>query len=155
MLEISILSNDELLFRKLSEWHQAEWGHLSDRTLPDRVREFQEQGGSTNIPLTLVAFKDNEPVGTCSLLVHDLSDVPKYDHLTPWMGSVYVLPEYRRQGIARAMCKKAVEAAKRLKVKTLYLFTPDQQVLYSGMGWEVVDNFELRGEMETLMKINP
>jgi len=149
-MDIRHLTADPALVRTLSEWHQAQWGHLSDRTTEDRIAEFAEHG--TAIPQTQVAFREGRPVGTASLLVQDMDILPE---LTPWLGSVYVLPELRRQGIGTALVQAVVAEAARLQVPTLYLFTEDRAPFYAAMGWQTLEERPYHGEQVTLMKINP
>lgn len=150
MEAITYLPTDPTTIRTIAEWHQVEWGHLSDRNTQDRIAEFHEQRESRSIPLTLVAWHDERPVGTASLLVHDMDTHPE---LTPWLGSVYVVPEMRGRGFGTQLCRSAMQEAGRLGVGTLYLFTPDQEQLYARLGWEVVAKEQYRGELETLMRI--
>ncbi len=149
-MEIKHLPADPALVRKIAEWHHAEWSHLSGRTVEDRIAEFAEHG--TDIPLTLVAWLDGAPVGTASLLVQDM-DVHR--ELTPWLGSVYVLPRHRSRGIGKRLAGRAVAEAGRLGVATLYLFTEDRAGFYTALGWETMDSFPYHGETVTLMRLAP
>ena len=149
-MEIKHLPEDPALVRRIAEWHDAEWSHLSGRTVEDRIAEFSEHG--TDIPLTLVAWLDGAPVGTVSLLVRDM-DV--HQELTPWLGSVFVLPEHRSRGIGTRLVGRAVEEAQRLGVATLYLFTEDRAGFYAAMGWEAMHSFLYHGETVTLMRLAP
>jgi len=149
--QIKFLSPEGGLADVLARWHQAEWGHLSDRGVEERVKEFDAHYNSGQIPFTLVAFSGQQPIGCASLLEYDLDGVPQYDRLTPWMGSVYVTPEFRRKGVASMLCKMAMDEARRQGVEKLYLFTPDQMALYQRLGWKTVATFSLRGETENLM----
>lgn len=151
MPEITYLPDDDAIVHTVARWHQDEWGHLSSRTVADRVAEFAEQRESRSVPLTLLAWADSAPVGTASLLVADMDSHPE---LTPWLGSVYVHPDHRRRGIASALCRRAEAEARRLGLPTLYLFTPDQAPLYARLGWEVVGEERYHGELETVMRLD-
>ena len=48
---------------------------------------------SAGIPQTFVLLVDGEPAGTSSLVAADMKERPD---LTPWMASVFVVPEARR-----------------------------------------------------------
>ena len=60
------------------------------------------------------------------------------EDLTPWLGGVFVGSQFRRRGIGAALCTTVEEAARSLRVKTLYLFTLDKQEWYSGQGWRII-----------------
>ena len=121
-LQITRLPDDPDLVRTLSDWHQAEWGHLSARTTADRRAEFAEHGAG--IPQTRVAFLEGRPVGTASLLSSDMDIHPE---LTPWLASVFVIPEQRRRRIGYQLVRTIMEEGARLGVGTMYLFTEDRE----------------------------
>ena len=152
MDELRFLPNDPAIVRTLAEWHQGQWGHLTGRDVETRIREFEPQLGSNRIPLTVVAFAEGRPVGTASLLAHDMDTHPE---LTPWLASVYVAPEQRRQGTGERLCRRIVAEARRLGVPRLYLFTPDQAPWYARMGWHERVRETYRGEVVTIMELAP
>ena len=90
------------------------------------------------IPLTLVASLDSRPVGTATLLAHDVG-TEQWPDLTPWLAGVYVMPEYRRRGIGGALVNATVSKATALGVRVLYLSTIDREQFYVHLGWRVVD----------------
>ncbi len=147
-MEIQPLTADPDIVRMVAEWHQAQWGHLSRRTAKDRMTEFEEHFDRSTIPLTLLAWEGSQPIGSASLLVADMDARP---NLTPWLGSVLVLPEHRGKGVGSALVKAIEGEALRLGEQTLYLFTPDRESLYQQMGWETTEVLIYHGEEETLM----
>ena len=152
MPELRYLSDDPDLIRTLATWHHGAWGHLTGRSVEERIREFHPQRGSDRIPLTVVALEGTEPVGCASLLVDDMDTHPEY---TPWLASVFVPPEHRRQGIGELVCRRIVSEAKRLDVDRLYLFTPDKAAFYARQGWQALAVEPYRGEDVTIMSIDP
>ncbi len=99
---------------------------------------------------SVFAVMDGErPVGMASLVVDDMSDRRE---LTPWLASVYVLPEWRGRGIASRLVRRVEEEARAHGVERFYLYTPDQQALYRRLGWQDVEQREYRGEMVTIMQ---
>jgi GNAT superfamily N-acetyltransferase len=135
------------------EWHHGEWGELNpSKSLAGRIAALKRHLDESPIPTTFVAVEDAQPLGSASLVEHDL---PTRPHLTPWLASVFVAPEHRRRGIASALVGRVVHEAARLEVPTLYLFTWDQQRLYAGLGWSVLEETEYLGESITIMTIAP
>lgn len=147
-MEIKLLDQDPALIRTLSEWHQAEWGHLSARKMDDRISEFAEHG--SGVPLTLVAYLDGAPIGTASLLEEDM-DIHK--ELTPWLASVFVLPEQRSRGFGGQLVQGIVSEARRLGIASMYLFTEDRAGFYAAMGWLELEAISYHGEDITIMKL--
>src|SRR5579871_1857027 len=95
---------------------------MPEDTLETRVVKLQKHLNRDALPLGWIAHADGQVFGTAALRVHDLEN--RRD-LTPWLGGVFVLPEYRRQGIASALCRTVEAKAWSLGFDTLYLFTPD------------------------------
>jgi GNAT superfamily N-acetyltransferase len=133
----------------LARWHHDEWGYLHPGdTAEKRAVRMEEHLGKTQIPTTFTAVTEGKPVGSASLVDYDMED---REDLTPWLASVYVVPEYRRRGIASALVRRVEEEARALGVVTLYLFTWDQERLYAGLGWSVLERTEYKAEEIVIM----
>ena len=102
------------------------------------------------IPINYIALIGENLVGTFNLMI---SDPPNRKDLSPWFGSLYVEPNWRKQGIGTFLLKSAVSKAKELGVQKLYLCTPSQQKMYAKSGWKQIDEVEFRGEKVTIMEI--
>ena len=72
---------------------------IPEETVESRIAKLQRHMNRDALPIGWVAHADGQVLGTAALRVHDLED--RHD-LTPWLGGVFVLPEYRRQGVASA-----------------------------------------------------
>ena len=147
-MDLRYLPDDDALVLRIAQWHQAQWGALTGRSVTERVAEFATHRGSAVLPLTRVAYLDGQPVGNASLLPDDMDT---HMDLSPWLASVYVVPEARRQGIGEALCLAVMEDAQRLNMGTLYLYTPDQARLYARLGWRTLAEEDYHGESVTLM----
>ena len=95
------------------------------------------------MPLTLVASLDSRPVGTVTLLAHDV-ETEQWPNLSPWLAALYVIPECRRRGIGRALVNATVAKAAVLGESQLYLLTVGREPFYADLGWQVVDRSEKR-----------
>ena len=84
------------------------------------------------LPIGWLAHEGSRAIGTVALRTHDL---PGREDLGPWLGGVYVTPEFRKGGVASLLCRTAEERARQLGLRRLYLFTLDQQGLYAHLGW--------------------
>ena len=83
------------------------------------------------------------------LKVHDMDT--RLD-LTPWLASLYVSESRRRQGIGTELVSAIERKAQTLGVETLYLYTPESEVFYSQLGWQVKERTEYHGYPVTLMR---
>jgi predicted N-acetyltransferase YhbS len=117
----------------LAAWHHAEWqALLPGWTHQQALAELQSHTGRRQIPTTFVALDGDRVVASASLLTADLDG---WEHLSPWVASVYVLPECRGAGLGRRLVARAVEEARALGVPTVYLFTAGQEAYYARLGW--------------------
>jgi predicted N-acetyltransferase YhbS len=120
----------------LARWHAEEWsGLVPEWTYENLLAELQSHTRPDAIPLTLVALDGDQPIGSASLVVEDL---PGWEHLTPWLASVFVAVEARGRGIGAALVARAVETARDLGVERLHLFTEGQAEFYQRIGWRGV-----------------
>ncbi|MEZ4681238.1 MAG: GNAT family N-acetyltransferase [Caldilineaceae bacterium] len=150
-MQIDFLANHRHHIPALAAWHHQMWGHLDPgATLQKRIDRLTSHGGQLAMPTTVIAFDARGLLGSASLVQNDLRSHPQ---LTPFLASVYVGEEFRRQGIASTLVARIVVEAQRLGVARIYLITPDQQALYARLGWEEVDEVLYRGELVTLMAV--
>jgi N-acetylglutamate synthase-like GNAT family acetyltransferase len=64
---------------------------------------------------------------------------------------VYVLPEFRGQGIGSQLVRAIEDVATRLQLERLYLFTPDREDFYARLGWSVLETAEYRQHSNVIM----
>jgi len=100
------------------------------------------------IPETFVAVEGEVPLGTASLVAHDLAE--RMD-LSPWLAAVYVAPEFRNRGVGSSLVRAVMDAALALGEEVLYLFTPDKARFYGRLGWGVLEHREHHGTDVTVM----
>ncbi len=138
---------------QLAAWHHAEWGFLHPGgTVAEVAAELSGHLGPYRLPTTFVALVDGQAVGSASLIEHDLPERPD---LGPWLASLYVTPEHRRQGIGAALAERVVEEAARLGLPTLYLFTFDREDYYARLGWQRLGPESCHGHPVVVMTRQP
>jgi len=93
------------------------------------------------MPLTLVASLGDHPIGTATLLEHDIG-TERWPDLSPWLAALYVVPEFRHRGTGATLVGAIVAKAIALGVGTLYLVTVDGEGFYSRLGWQVLSREE-------------
>jgi GNAT superfamily N-acetyltransferase len=98
--------------------------------------------------VTFVAVENGRAVGTASL---DFEDLPPRDDLTPWLASVYVLPEVRSRGLGAKLIAAACNEAKAKGFKRIYLHTSDRADFYARRGWQRVGTVEYWQKINTVM----
>ena len=152
-MEISYLKNHPEFIPVIAAWSQGEWGFLYPaRTIDDRIRALQKNLNTDRVPLTFVAVEHGKIAGTVGLEEHDMETRMEY---SPWLVSLYVLPEFRRTGLARELVERATEKARSLGAQRLYLFTLKSHAeFYENLGWKIVEKTVYQNRPVTIMAIN-
>jgi GNAT superfamily N-acetyltransferase len=149
-MQIDYLADHPEMIPVLAAWHYQEWATLlPDWSLDQAQAELQSHTGHCQIPTTLVAVEHGSPLGSASLLVADLDG---WEHLSPWVASVYVIPSWRGRGLGSQLVSRAVEAASVLEIPAVYLFTAGQSGFYHKLGWEPWQVAEHHGREVLIMR---
>jgi GNAT superfamily N-acetyltransferase len=110
-----------------------------------RLRLHMNRGA---LPIAWLAHEGGRAMGTAALRATDL---PGREDLGPWLGGVYVAPDFRGRGIASALCRTVESRAAELGFRKLYLFTLDQQRLYERLGWRIAEPATWKGRATDLI----
>lgn len=110
-----------------------------------------ERRASDHIYESFVALQDSVPVGTVTVLDHDV-DTERRPDLTPWVAAVYVIPEARHQGIGEQLVSQAAAFAQSRGFKTVYLWTSDRKDWYERLGWQLMEEFDKNGVLVSILK---
>ncbi len=121
----------------IAEWVFRYWGRMYRMpSLEWQMERMSERLNKDRLPLALIALAGNEPVGTASLKIREMTTHPQLEH---WLGTVYVTEHRRCRGIGAALVERAEAEARRLGVETLYLHTPDKESFYTSRGWLTIE----------------
>ena len=134
----------------LASLHHTEWATVTpNSSMADREAGFRARAQRGALPTAFVALLDANVVGFACLVE---CDIDSHRHLTPWLASVLVASEHRRQGIGSALCERTAEEARALlRFPTVYLFTFDRRSFYARLGWSVLENTRCAGAPGTIM----
>jgi GNAT superfamily N-acetyltransferase len=132
-IEIRPLADHPELHDTITRWLWSEWGTPTNHGLYGSLVAHCRKD---TIPAIYVAFAGGKPTGTVGLLRTDLLSRQEF---TPWMAVLYVLPEYRGQGIAARLQEHAVAEAKRLGLPEIYLYTK-MSGFYEKTGWVYLES---------------
>lgn len=121
----------------LAQWTQEAWGKY-DPTLniKDTIASLNAKLNKDKVPLTFVAISDNKPVGMISLKPE--IKVKGYNDHDLWLGSFWVIDEYRDQGIGTKLLEKVYAKARELGYTKISLFASDPKSpeWYGQRGWK-------------------
>ena len=135
----------------IAKWIYDEWAYAFPmRDLQEIQRGLFGRINEKEMPITLIAHDERGVLGTASLKANDMDVLPE---LSPWLSSVYIHPDHRGTGIARALADEVEKIAKELGYKKLYVFNPIAQGVFKTMGWSVFKTITYAGkEMAILGK---
>jgi len=138
-MTIDYLANHEGCIPQLAQYSYDEWRPVYDQlglTVDNAVASYRERTNIEALPLALVAIEHDQVIGTGALKLRDLVSRPQYE---PWLGGLFVVPEFRRRGVGTALVHRLVAEALRLRLPQLYLWTPSAESLYARLGWGKVE----------------
>jgi len=149
-LEISYLADHPEFIDALAPAIYEHWRHiLTEETVEVRRTALMRHLNRDALPIAWVAHTESRVLGTAALRE---SDLPGREDLMPWLGGVFVLPEFRGRDIGKVLCVAVEKHASRLfNFKTLYLFTLDRQRWYEEMQWRMLEPCQWRGRSGDIM----
>jgi GNAT superfamily N-acetyltransferase len=135
---------------QLADWHHHEWSSLNPgQTVDQRIESMSFYLSDDLVPSTFIA-KGTHLMGSAAIIEYDMDTHPEW---MPWLASVYVVPEFRNQGVGSRLVEHVIEEARKAGIKELYLFTPDRVSFYQKLGWRVFNKEEYRGHWVTVMSV--
>lgn len=152
IINIGPLKNNPLVIEQCIKIWVKEGGRdwWPEYTLEGLKKKFKAHLNTNSLPLTLVAYDDNHPVGICSLREDDGLN----NGFTPWLASLAVDSSYKRRGIGKKLIEGIINKAKELGFKKLYLFVIDHALIpyYSRIGFKKLNTDTYNGSTVTVME---
>jgi GNAT superfamily N-acetyltransferase len=151
-IRIDYLANRPELIDLLAKISWEEWRSIYEQrgeTFQDALRKYRERLNIDCLPLALVAIAGDHLVGTVSLKHNDLDIRPEID---PWLGALFVTPEWRGRGVGSSLMRRAVEEAARLRIPRLFLWTSSAEGLYRKLGWSAIERTDYCGQRIVIMR---
>jgi GNAT superfamily N-acetyltransferase len=133
----------------VARWLWDAFSRHSGRPLEHVQERVAASTATCGPPQTFVLLVDDEPVGTASLVAHDLDTRPD---LTPWLAGVFVVPEARGRGHARHLIETVEAAGRAAAIRSLWLYTRAAERIYARAGWRTVEYFNHRDRICALMR---
>jgi GNAT superfamily N-acetyltransferase len=153
VVRIDNVADHPELIECIARWHWNEWG-AADPTgsLETWTVGLRKRTNRDRIPLTLVAIDPlGAPIGSVTLVEHDMPDRTDLQHLTPWVAGTFVVEGERRKGVGTALMRRVAVEATRIGVRDLFLYTSTAREFYERLGWKPVRHDFYEGEPVTIM----
>lgn len=149
-MKIEFLADHPHLIPTLASWFYEEWGRGAAQSTIEKIEAgLKNRLNRDNLPLTIVALVKSMLVGTASLKIRE---VETHAHLPYWLGSVYVHPSHRDQGIGAKIVVHAVDLADKLGLNELFLYTHSHEKFYSRLDWKIVERSPYHGRVVAIMR---
>jgi GNAT superfamily N-acetyltransferase len=132
---------------KVAKWIFETFPHEFEGTTLAEWTEWLEPARSPD-KVTFVAVENGQVIGTASL---DTEDLPPRSDLTPWLASVYVLPEFRARGLGANLVEAVEHEARTRGFDKLYLHTTDRADFYKKRGWQILDTVHYWNQAHIVM----
>src|SRR6266513_2657773 len=115
-VQISYLIDHTEFVPQLARWLFEQWDSiLGEKTPEARIKKLQAHMNRDELPIAWVAHANGQLLGTAALRVHDLEG---REHLSPWLGRLFVGSGFRRRAIGAALCATVEEAAHAAGIQT-------------------------------------
>ncbi|TPE44854.1 GNAT family N-acetyltransferase [Pontibacter mangrovi] len=135
MIEIKYLYEVPQHFEAVADWIYRQWWQKPGNTNEVVKAPLREHLLQQDLPAALVALDGERPVG--SVLVIESDGVDALPDLRPWLAALYVLPEYRGQGVGKLLVQALEQHARKAGFPDLYLVATDRVSFYRELGWRV------------------
>jgi GNAT superfamily N-acetyltransferase len=143
-MQISHVKYFQLWIPIIAKWIYNEWAYAFPlRDLQEIQRGLYGRINETEMPITLIAHDERGVLGTASLKASDMDLVPEY---TPWLSSVYIHPDHRGTGVAKALVDEIEKIARHLGYKKLYVFNPIAHGVFEKLGWSLLKTVQFGGK---------
>jgi len=130
----------------LAHWSYGEW--YLNRTIEFELvlRAYKKRAREGVMPFSYVSLVNTMPAGMVSLKENDLWS---RKDLNPWLASLYVMPGFRKLGIAEMLINRVIEASRGIGLPRIFLFLGETESgtlenYYIKRGWkyyeDAVDN---------------
>ena len=136
MLTIRFLADDPDTIPTLVKWFRAQWSEyhaaMSDEEME---QDFLEDASRDRLPIRLIAFEANEPVGTIILRETNTEMPPECQ---PELGGLYVVESHRGHGIATELIRAGMQVAREQGYKSVFATTIAAAGILERLEWEFI-----------------
>jgi len=148
-MQIVPLKQRPNLAAHLARLHAREWGHLyTDWTEDAALNEFLQEPSFDRLPTTLVAVEGHVLLGSVSVIYDDL---PGWEHLNPWVASLYVVEPERGKGIGSMLLSAAERLLRTHSVPRAHVFTEHHGAYFQRLGWSTYANSKANGHFIVIL----
>lgn len=128
---------------RLADGFAREWPSWAAMLSRAQLEEGLHSASAPALPRVLVAFRDDEPLGTVALK-RWFGEEPMAE--TPWVRGLFVFPPARGHGVGRALLGAVQREARELDYEWLHAATTTAEGLFMHLGWQLFAHREHEGQ---------
>jgi N-acetylglutamate synthase-like GNAT family acetyltransferase len=132
----------------VAEWLWREFWQPGGFTLEQTRKSVAASLTRLGLPQCFVLLIDGKPIGTASLAASDLEERPD---LTPWLASVFIIPEARGRSLVTHLIEAVEAECRAASVPTLWLFTNTAERVYARAGWHSVETVRRQNKPSVIL----
>lgn len=150
-MKIAHLADHPQFTPTLAQWLLEESrDYFGEQTWADVATAiFQPRLNRDRLPLALVAFEDERPLGTISLSDESITT---HKHLSPWLAALYVVESERHRGVATQLIAAALDEARRLGFVEVFIGISRAEEFYTARGWEILERVVYHSKPLTILQ---
>ena len=149
-IKLDFLKNHPSHLPAIARWCAAEWPqYYDDGSYQSAYQYHLTTQQERVIPSGMLALSDDSLLGTISLLEEDMSIRPQYG---PWLGCLYVDPQYRGRNVARSLINFATEHARSIGLEELYAWSHTMGAFIQRLGWQEIERVDFLGAKATILR---
>lgn len=136
MIAIRFLADHHDTIPTLVKWFRAQWpDYYAAMSDEEMEQDFLEDASRDRLPIRLIAFDSDEPVGTIILRKNGSETLPNFQ---PEVGGLYVVESHRGRGIATELVRAGMEVARKQGYETVFATTVAAAGILERLGWEFI-----------------
>lgn len=139
LVKFKDISKEELetiINKHYNHWKKYNPALDLNTTIDKFKNQFTREEG---LPIGYACYNEKTLVGFCTLQKNNLK---KYPEIYPWICSVMIFDEYRRQGFGTQMLQEIATKAKELGYQKVYLWTDQAPEFYKKIGYTYLQKVE-------------
>ena len=143
-MRVDLLANHPHFVATVADWYFSEWGGFPGNSLEATIARISAKIRTAGPPTHVIAHDGDEVFGIAQWKLFEMEQYPSLEH---WLGSLFVSPQHRGNGIGRELSQAVANLAKAHGVTQIYLHTRALDGgLYSRLGWIPYDRAVSRGD---------
>ncbi len=136
MTTIDFLADHLDVIPTLAQWFRAQWpDYFADWSQAEMEQDFLMDARREGLPIRLVAFEGNEPVGTIILRQPGNEALADFH---PELGGLYVLEMQRGRGVGSQLVQAGMNLARQQGFESVYATTTAAAGILERLGWQYI-----------------